>query len=457
VPRGPEYLRRGLLGLVTALLVARPLVLGEDPGMLQSGTNTSFLILTLFWFITGLGWAVWRYWSGKTAWHGGIVEASLLAAALLVAISTRAASYKHPALLVTWEWLALALALFLMRQLAVTESDRRHLLAAFLASAVSLAAFAIYQYNVERPQRHIAGATLIREPVPLSTVQVASQAVGFFGNSTDGPIPVLPLLYRLNLERYESTAHDTEESIARRLEEELSARGPFARSSSFASYLVLFVPALFAAVHLRYRRPEARWQPTAAALCCLVVMLALFLTHSRGAILGLGLAGLAAVGVAVRRGKIPGEAALLLAALGGVLILLLQTGALDGVVGSPTEAERHRRDYWNSTWQMIRKHPWLGVGAGNFGREYPVYTEAESYAPLTEPHNFALEMWATYGLLSLLAILAALVGMRPPGIFTSGAWRGCCWASCCSRRGILPKWCWRTRRRRATSCCGQAG
>ena len=35
IPQGPEYLRRGLLGLVTALLVARPLVLGEDPGMLH--------------------------------------------------------------------------------------------------------------------------------------------------------------------------------------------------------------------------------------------------------------------------------------------------------------------------------------------------------------------------------------------------------------------------------------
>ena len=61
---GPEGLRRGLLGLVTALIVARPLVAGEDPGLLAPLSSTTNLVLTLLWLFAVLGWAIWRAWSG---------------------------------------------------------------------------------------------------------------------------------------------------------------------------------------------------------------------------------------------------------------------------------------------------------------------------------------------------------------------------------------------------------
>src|SRR5436190_2242442 len=57
---GPELLRRYLLGLLTALIVARPFVLGEDPGILAPLTDTSNLVLTLLWMVAAVGWAAWR-------------------------------------------------------------------------------------------------------------------------------------------------------------------------------------------------------------------------------------------------------------------------------------------------------------------------------------------------------------------------------------------------------------
>src|SRR5438874_6188910 len=57
---------------------------------------------------------------------------------------------------------------------------------------------------------------------------------------------------------------------------------------------------------------------------------------------------------------------------------------------------------------MIRDHPWLGVGPGNFGRLYPSYMLPRAFEQVKDPHNFLLEMWATGGLFALLALLITL-------------------------------------------------
>src|SRR5207244_5019568 len=108
--------------------------------------------LTLLWMVAAVGWAAWRAWSRRGAWYGGLVEAGLLAAVVLVFVGAASvARYKYPAQLIGWEWLVLFLALFLVRQLALTNEDRRGLLSAFLATVVVLSAYALYQYTVELP------------------------------------------------------------------------------------------------------------------------------------------------------------------------------------------------------------------------------------------------------------------------------------------------------------------
>jgi hypothetical protein len=57
---------------------------------------------------------------------------------------------------------------------------------------------------------------------------------------------------------------------------------------------------------------------------------------------------------------------------------------------------------------MIRDHPWLGVGPGNFGRHYPRYMSPVASEKVQDPHNFALEIWATSGIVALLALLVSL-------------------------------------------------
>src|SRR5438105_5203086 len=101
---GHEIVRRCLLGFATALIVARPLVLGEDPGLLlKQYSDASSLVLTFLWFTVATAWTLWRAWTGQRAWYAGAVEGGLLGVVAMTFLSAGfAAAYKHPAWLIAW-------------------------------------------------------------------------------------------------------------------------------------------------------------------------------------------------------------------------------------------------------------------------------------------------------------------------------------------------------------------
>ena len=66
-PTAPASLRlshRALLGAVTALIVVRPLVPGEDPGRLLPWTGVSGQVVLLLWLVAAVGWGAWRAMPG---------------------------------------------------------------------------------------------------------------------------------------------------------------------------------------------------------------------------------------------------------------------------------------------------------------------------------------------------------------------------------------------------------
>ncbi|HEV3203373.1 MAG TPA: O-antigen ligase family protein, partial [Gemmataceae bacterium] len=97
-----------------------------------------------------------------------------------------------------------------------------------------------------------------------------------------------------------------------------------------------------------------------------------------------------------------------------------------GAVDLARRSMEKRLDYWQATWAMIidGKYPghfWLGVGQGNFNRFYPRYMSPSAHEEVMDPHNFALEMWATSGIFAMLALLGVF------GLFfwkTHQAWSG---------------------------------
>jgi O-antigen ligase len=142
---GPEMLRRTLLGVVVALLTARAVAPGEDAGLLNTPPATLGLVVTFLWLAAVVGAAVWSVWSRRGGWRFGLVEAALLIAVVVAFVSAEAASYKHPARLIAWEWLALLAAFCLVRLLADDDADRRALFAVFLANAAALAVQGVIQ------------------------------------------------------------------------------------------------------------------------------------------------------------------------------------------------------------------------------------------------------------------------------------------------------------------------
>ncbi len=152
-----------LLGVTVALLTARMLAPGEDPGMLLPTSGPTNLVLPLCWFLAAVGLAGWRLGSRRGDWRGGVVEAGLLLAVLLGFAAAELAGYKHPARIIAWDGLTLFLVVCLVRLLAVSSSDRQALFAVFLAGAGALAAQAVYQAAVRSP-----ASAAFAQPAPFA-------------------------------------------------------------------------------------------------------------------------------------------------------------------------------------------------------------------------------------------------------------------------------------------------
>jgi O-antigen ligase len=360
---------RVLLALVTALLVARPFVLGEDPGLLAPESDPGGLVFTLLWFLAGTAWAAWRLWLGPersgVGATPGFVEVGWLGVVALMFVSAAvAAVYQHPAWMIAWEWLALWLGFVLVRQLFTSTDAQQGLLTALLATCVTVSIFGIYQGTVQLPQ-------MARE----------------FG---------------------------ADESISEMFRKRIldgHVYSTFAHPNSFAGYLVLLLPALVGAGYLALRRGTAPVVLTGAVFCAGLGIWALWLTHSRGAILALVLAGGAAAAWAWRRVL---RAHLLAVGLGAAVLvglgaLVVWQGWLNTALGKDTTTASVRLDYWKATWAMIEEHPWFGVGPGNFGRAYPHYMSPRADELIKDPHNLVLELWATAGPLAVVCLAVAML------------------------------------------------
>ncbi|HIA19558.1 MAG TPA: hypothetical protein EYN70_09115, partial [Planctomycetaceae bacterium] len=64
----------------------------------------------------------------------------------------------------------------------------------------------------------------------------------------------------------------------------------------------------------------------------------------------------------------------------------------------------YRIQYWQSALGIIMADPLLGCGSGNFQQYFSQFKLPETSETVADPHNFILEIWATAGTLTLLAV-----------------------------------------------------
>jgi putative inorganic carbon (HCO3(-)) transporter len=197
--------------------------------------------------------------------------------------------------------------------------------------------------------------------------------------------------------------------------------GPIGEANDFAYVLASVLPfAVYLAA--RDQRLRSLWVASSA-----VLVLALFGTLSRGALVGVAAVVLWAV--ATRRTRIVGVLAGLVV-VGGTLLLafvLWQPLIHERLAAKGKVAQANvesRQAYWSAALQMAGDHPLVGVGPGRFGVESRKYVLNDPIG-IEDPvaHNSYLEVLAEGGIPTLLVFVA----------FVFGSWR----LAARARRGFL--------------------
>lgn len=389
-----ERIRRIALGLTAALVTARAYWPSEPDVRVGAGGGLFWVLAVLV--AAGLAFTA-SFIGGRFRWRWSWTDAALALLVVLVAISANHAVDRRPAINLAWEWVALGVAYFLIRNLPRTSQESSVLTGALVATAVAVSVYGLYQAKVELP--------LIKEQFKRNPQQVLQQA-----NIDASPGSREAQLFQNRL-LYSSEVFST-----------------FALANSLAGFIVgPLVIALAIGFHNLVRRDAAGspWAPLGIAAPLILAMLfCLILTKSRSAWIGLALA--MGVVVFLAQGRVPARV-LWSASLGGVVVVIglavsaWAAGWLDKeVLTQSTMSLRYRWEYWQGTWgiltdggsglKQVWSAPtlWSGVGPGNFAGPYLRYKLPQASEAIQDPHNLFLEVWATAGLWALLALLAAL-------------------------------------------------
>ena len=330
-----------------------------------------------------------------------------------------------------WEWFGLLLLYLLLRALTAPRADDSDESSAsagsistataaggiwqgFVWTAVVLAGFGLWQHYFWYPQ-------LIAE---YDAIQAELEAPASSGSS-------LSQRRRHELQAQLTTMGVPLDGSARklweqRLKESTEPLGFFALANTFAGLLMLALILLTCDILWRQRtgRASLAFWLTATAVVCYCLLLTKSRTAWVGSLVGIGVGVLlqlrrrAVFSRITKRYVIVGS--LLLVALVGVLGL---TGSLDeAIVSEAPKSLKYRLEYWQGTWEVIKQHPWVGVGPGNFRQHYLQFKLPQSSEEISDPHNLFLDVWVNGGLLSLVGLVLFLCFTLQT--LLTAAWKG---------------------------------
>jgi hypothetical protein len=314
----------------------------------------------------------------------------------------------------TLEWLAIFSAWRLFRTLGQDRLLSNQFLQVFLAIAVGLSVYGIWQHHVfyaeqaewYRGLRGQLDQAIAQHngtgAIRASEIQSELQARGIPTGGTDRMLWENRLL--------SSSEPFATFSLANTLAGVLAVAfvlmaGQFAgawKSSGMRSWkknIFAVLPMLMIGYCLLLTKSRSAWAGAAVGLLLVVVI------HSRAA--------------SARRIFIWGTC---IVTAGVALVLAaIATGTLDKqvILESPRSLQ-FRLLYWQGTLEMLKAHPLTGAGPGNFRQAYLPFKADESSEEIRDPHNFVLEAWAASGLIGLcgLLLLVAIVLRRLAASFS---------------------------------------
>ena len=189
----------------------------------------------------------------------------------------------------------------------------------------------------------------------------------------------------------------------------------FTTRNSAGSFLLLsFFAALALYLHkLKNRKSEqSKFRDYAACIIPIAVILAaMVLTKSKGAIIGLIFAAALLVtylrfGTIIKAHRKIIFVACVLSVIAGGIAIAWYGLKYDRLPGGNSMLVRWQ--YWHASAKMYADHSLTGVGPGNFASFYCHYKPAAALESVSDPHNFPLSILTQYGPLGLVALLAMI-------------------------------------------------
>lgn len=143
----------------------------------------------------------------------------------------------------------------------------------------------------------------------------------------------------------------------------------------------------------------------------ILVLIVLYLTYSRGA--WFGLASALVFVIAMRNWR------RLLIFIPAVPVALAAFSAITPWGRFVSSATVQQRLYlWQAAVDMIKAHPFFGVGLDNFLYQYPKYMLREAWAEpnISHPHNLFLDFWSRIGILGVVTLIWLQVNFWRVGV-----------------------------------------
>ncbi|HEV2969972.1 MAG TPA: O-antigen ligase family protein [Pirellulales bacterium] len=404
----PDQLRPWLLTGATALLVARPLVVSD--GGPWPGDGQPFAAL---WIVLAVLWALGALGRPRLAvrftWIDAVVVAFFAWWAWCAWLGSQNGA-PRPSFNRLWEGVSTLMAFFLLRQLAPIGREARALVVVMIALGMLLASSAFHQYFVTMPEdraEFTAHPETMLQQAGIEPMAPESAEFKAFKARLESREPFATFSLTNSLAAYLApwlilTLGVAVSGIARKPPGTVPFFGVLGKKGDCPPFRRRFSDRL----------TEKRvW--LAAAVCAVPITGALLLTRSRSAwiaaAVGAGFVCVAptATSANARRTRwmlVAGIAALSLACIGGLAIWR------PDIVEPAFRSFRFRLEYWQSTLGMIRDHPLVGCGPGNFGEYYEFYKLPIASEEIKDPHNFLFEVAANAGLPALILLLASLAG-----------------------------------------------
>ena len=388
-------------GCGLALLTARYVIPAESAHLGET------LWIAEAWLLLAVAWMLLRL---RGLAPRMTFDRSDLAVALLVAGQSIASigvlmtgGHRRAALNMLWEWIAIGIAVVLLRQW-LTRSARWPLLWSVIATAgFVLSGLGFWQFAVVYPA--------FRAEVDELSQLESRYADGGVAESDGRRLQELR-------RKLGSLATETDANVRfafrQRLMDSTEPLACFALANTLAGVLAVALLLLLGGLAAALADQGSIGRILRIALPAMLVAGCLILTKSRTAWVGLACGLVAWGGVGARRRWLSLRS-LRFVLIGALVTAILigaawAAGALDRLVVLETpKSFRYRVEYWTGSWGVIRDNPWLGVGSGNFRQNYLRHKVAGSSEEILDPHNLFLDVWANGGLVALAGLVLCSV------------------------------------------------